>query len=155
MSQLYRAVWRWHFYAGLLVLPFLAWLAVTGSLYLYKGEIERNFYGSWMVAGAHAEIPAVAPLLERVAAETGGRVTQIVRPAVEGEAWRMNLTMGDGTKQMAFVDPANGHVLGLTRPGGIMGLVKDLHSLIITGPIGNALIEIAAGWAIILVLTGG
>jgi uncharacterized iron-regulated membrane protein len=154
MSHLYRAVWRWHFYAGLLVLPFLAWLAVTGSLYLYKAEIERNFYGSWMVAGAHAETPAVAPLLERAAAETGGTITQIVKPAGEGEAWRMNLTQSDGTKRMAFVDPATGHVLGMTRPGGIMGLVKDLHSLIITGPIGNALIEIAAGWAIILVLTG-
>ena len=29
-SNLYRAVWRWHFYAGLLVLPFLLVLAVTG-----------------------------------------------------------------------------------------------------------------------------
>jgi uncharacterized iron-regulated membrane protein len=154
MSHLYRAVWRWHFYAGLLVVPFLAWLAVTGSLYLYKGEIERNFYGSWMIAGAHAETPAIAPLLKRVAAETGGNITQIVRPAAESEAWRMNLTLADGTKRMAFVDPADGHVLGMTRPGGIMGLVKDLHSLIITGPIGNALIEIAAGWAIILVLSG-
>ena len=29
-SDLYRAVWRWHFYAGLLVLPFLILLgAVT------------------------------------------------------------------------------------------------------------------------------
>ncbi|MDO6416272.1 PepSY domain-containing protein [Sphingomonas sp. BIUV-7] len=152
--DLYRAVWRWHFYAGLLVLPFLAWLAITGSLYLYKPEIERAFYARWMAAGPHAETPAVAPLVKRVAAETGGTVSQIVKPAAPDEAWRMSVTLADGARKMAFVDPADGHVLGLTRPGGIMGLVKDLHSLIIAGPIGNALIEIAAGWAIILVLTG-
>ncbi len=31
----YRAMWRWHFYAGLIVLPVLALMAVTGALYLY------------------------------------------------------------------------------------------------------------------------
>ncbi|PZU06186.1 PepSY domain-containing protein [Sphingomonas sp.] len=153
-ADLYRTVWRWHFYAGLLVLPFLGWLAVTGALYLYKGEIERGFYASWMVASPHDGPPTIAPMIARVGRETGGTVTQIVKPAATGEAWRASLRLADGTRRMAFVDPADGHVLGITRPGGVMGLVKDLHSLAITGPIGNALIEIAAGWAIILVLTG-
>ncbi|MEE7567672.1 biotin/lipoyl-binding protein, partial [Xanthomonas sp. Kuri4-3] len=36
----YRAVWRWHFYAGLLVLPLLAWLALTGAaLVLYAWRL--------------------------------------------------------------------------------------------------------------------
>jgi uncharacterized iron-regulated membrane protein len=30
-TRLYRAVWRWHFYAGLFVIPFLLMLAVTGA----------------------------------------------------------------------------------------------------------------------------
>ena len=38
--SLYRAVWRWHFYAGLLVLPFLIWLAVTGAAFLFQKEID-------------------------------------------------------------------------------------------------------------------
>lgn len=29
--DLYHAVWRWHFYAGLLVLPFMITLAITGG----------------------------------------------------------------------------------------------------------------------------
>jgi len=29
-ARLYRAVWRWHFYAGLYVVPFLLMLAITG-----------------------------------------------------------------------------------------------------------------------------
>ena len=39
-SDLYRAVWRWHFYAGLLVLPFMIILAATGALYLFRDELE-------------------------------------------------------------------------------------------------------------------
>lgn len=45
-------------------------------------------------------------------------------------------------------------MLGVSAEGGPVEIVKDLHSLAITGPVGNALIEIVAGWAIVLVLTG-
>lgn len=31
-TALYRAIWRWHFYAGLFVVPFLIVLAVTGLI---------------------------------------------------------------------------------------------------------------------------
>ena len=30
VNKLYFAAWRWHFYAGLFVLPFLSVLAITG-----------------------------------------------------------------------------------------------------------------------------
>ena len=51
-SDLYRAVWRWHFYAGLLVLPFLIILATTGALYLFRDEID---------AIVHADLKRVEP----------------------------------------------------------------------------------------------
>ena len=47
-SDLYRAVWRWHFYAGLFVLPFLIILAVTGALYLFRGDIEPVIHADLM-----------------------------------------------------------------------------------------------------------
>lgn len=152
MDALYRSVWRWHLVAGLLVLPFLAWLAVTGALYLYKPEIERAAYADWLRVEARPALP-LADMTARVAAATGGRVTQVAKPAA-AESWRMTVAMPDGAKRTAFVDPGDGRVLGTTRPGGVMGVVKELHSLVIAGPIGNALIEIAAGWTIVLVLTG-
>jgi uncharacterized iron-regulated membrane protein len=41
----YRTVWRWHFYAGLFCIPFVIWLATTGSIYLFKPQIERGWIG--------------------------------------------------------------------------------------------------------------
>ena len=35
MSGWYRRIWRWHFYAGLIALPFVALLSVTGMIYLF------------------------------------------------------------------------------------------------------------------------
>jgi uncharacterized iron-regulated membrane protein len=39
-NKLYFAAWRWHFYAGLFVLPFLAVLAITGASMLWIAWID-------------------------------------------------------------------------------------------------------------------
>ncbi len=35
-----RAVWRWHFWAGLFVAPLLIVLTLSGALYLFDREID-------------------------------------------------------------------------------------------------------------------
>jgi len=53
----HRTVWRWHFYAGLLCIPFVLWLAATGSLYLFKPQIDAWLdrpYESLPISGQRA-----------------------------------------------------------------------------------------------------
>jgi len=38
----YNLAWRWHFYAGLFVIPFLILLSVTGIIYLFKPNAVRS-----------------------------------------------------------------------------------------------------------------
>lgn len=154
MTSLYRIVWRWHFYAGLIVLPVLAWLAVTGGLYLYKPEIERIVYRDWIVRPGAGPMLLASQLIADVERATGAHVAQLAIPAARSQSWQMTIEQG-ARRRTAFVDPGTGRVLGITaREGGVMKLDRDLHSLVITGSIGNALIEIVAGWTIVLVLTG-
>lgn len=40
-TALYRTVWRWHFYAGLFVVPMVLILALTGTAYLFKPQVDR------------------------------------------------------------------------------------------------------------------
>src|SRR3546814_4373958 len=40
-QAIYATIWRWHFYAGLFVIPFVLLLAVTGAAYLFKPQVER------------------------------------------------------------------------------------------------------------------
>ncbi len=37
----YRTVWRWHFYAGLFCIPFVLWLSVTGTVFLFHPQIQH------------------------------------------------------------------------------------------------------------------
>ena len=151
-AAFYRAMWRWHFYAGLIVLPVLALMAVTGALYLYKPEVEAWLYPVRLERPAAAASPA--RLIAAVERRTGEQVTQIMMPQTAGESWRVMTRPGDGASVVHFVDPADGRILGEMRGGGVMGVVKNLHSLALTGAVGNRLVEVVAGWAILLCVTG-
>ncbi len=42
--RLYRVIWRWHFYAGLIVAPILLVAAITGGLYVFHAELSGWLY---------------------------------------------------------------------------------------------------------------
>ena len=50
----YRTLWRWHFYAGLFVMPFLVVLAITGTLYCFQPQIEPLLYRHRMIVDTQA-----------------------------------------------------------------------------------------------------
>ncbi|WP_255265405.1 PepSY domain-containing protein, partial [Sphingobium chlorophenolicum] len=80
-GSFYRAMWRWHFYAGLIVLPVLALMAVTGALYLYKPEIERAVYHDRIVVRPGGAMLPPSRLVAAVEKASGGAVSQMQRPA--------------------------------------------------------------------------
>ncbi|WP_233622870.1 PepSY domain-containing protein, partial [Burkholderia seminalis] len=57
----YRTLWRWHFYAGLFVMPFLVILAITGTLYCFQPQIEPLLYPHRLVGGARPPPPRPPP----------------------------------------------------------------------------------------------
>ena len=46
--RLYSMVWRWHFYAGLLVSPVILLMAGTGALLIFQDRVERVLYPGTM-----------------------------------------------------------------------------------------------------------
>ncbi|MEX2520998.1 MAG: PepSY domain-containing protein, partial [Paracoccaceae bacterium] len=62
-AALYRAIWRWHFYAGLLILPFVILIAVTGAIYLFKDEINEALYSDLRSVAPEATAPLSASAL--------------------------------------------------------------------------------------------
>ncbi len=158
-AALYRAVWRWHFIAGLIVLPFVLILAVTGGIYLFKDEINDAAYHNLRfveVSGVHllpSQITAAA--LEA----HPGELKAYTPAAVADRSAEVDILGEDGVKDTIFVDPYTGKVLGNLWDGGAAGspamyVVRKLHSLEYVGWFGNWLIEAAAGWMVLLVATG-
>jgi uncharacterized iron-regulated membrane protein len=155
MGLVYRAVWRWHFIAGLLVLPFLVMLALTGATYLFRAEIDHAVYGKWdHVPVQTRETLPVSALIQRVEAGTSGQVLQVAVPSSAGESIRLVVSAPSGDSQTVFADPYDGRVLGVTGYGGVMQVIRKVHSLQLFGFWASSLVEIAAGWTIGLVIMG-
>ena len=154
-SALYAAVWRWHFIAGLLVLPFLVMMAVTGGAYLFQPELDHLLYHRLedVPARSAAMIPP-SVLIPKVESALNGRVLLFTPAARPDRAVRLLVRAPSGETLTAFADPYDGHFIGATAFGGIMQLVRKIHSLQKFGFWASCLIEIVAGWAIVLVGTG-
>lgn len=149
----YRSVWRWHFYAGLMVLPVLMLMALTGALYLFKPEIEAVAYGRLARVTPGAEWASPDLWLTAAQAEAPGRATAVVVPEGPGAAVQVKVRTETGQRTV-FVDPYHARALGAVRGDGLMEGVKQLHSLSLLGRPFNILVEIVAGWAVILAATG-
>jgi uncharacterized iron-regulated membrane protein len=155
-GSLYRAVWRWHFYAGLLVLPFLIWLAITGGLYVFKAEIDGYFHRDLKFVAASAEAPR--PHSELVAAALAahpGSLRKYRAAAAPTDSAEVSVLTTQGEPLSVFVDPYRAQVLGaMADRSSVAWTIRKLHSLKYFGAVARGAIEIAAGWSILLVATG-
>ncbi|CDG83655.1 PepSY-associated TM helix domain-containing protein [Janthinobacterium agaricidamnosum] len=153
----YRAAWRWHFYAGLMVLPFMIVLAVTGAIYLFHNEIDNVLYRDLKTvpaSSAATRLPADSIVAGALAAHPG-IAFNYAPPACPLCSAQVSIKPARGDKLLVFVDPARGAVLGdLPYHGGFSWTVRQLHSLKYFGAIASGMIEIAAGWSILLFFSG-
>lgn len=153
-GALYRIVWRWHFYAGLFVIPFIMVLATTGGIYLFKPQIDR-----WEERGFR-DLPtanAVSPeaQVEAALAQPGKPHFVWYRvPDAPGDAAAVHVALDDGSMRDVFVSP-QGRVVGSLDPEArISAVVSKIHGSLLIGKIGDWLVELAASWAIVMILTG-
>ncbi len=151
----YRAVWRWHFYAGLFCIPFVVVLSISGAIYLFKEEIEAWIdlpHDQLVVEGrlASASRQAGAALN----AFPGSRLQAYELPRGENEAVRVVVSQ-EGEARRVYVHPETLEVLhSVAEEDRPMRFLFKLHGELLMGNRGSALVELAASWTIIMVLTG-
>ncbi|ODN72290.1 PepSY-associated TM helix domain-containing protein [Methylobrevis pamukkalensis] len=151
----YFAAWRWHFYAGLYVVPFLVVLALTGLVMLWTSVLDgRDGENAFTVAAAGSPLAVSAQMQAVTTAFPQAPVVRYIAPrAAEGAAIFQIDRAGEAV--MVAVDPYAGTVLGdWPRRSGWYDFASDVHGTLMLGTLGDRLIEIAAGFAVVLVVTG-
>lgn len=154
-ARWYNAVWRWHFYAGLFCIPFIIWLSLTGTIYLWRPQLEALLdrpYDHLPVAG-RTVLPD-AQVRAALGAVPRSSLHKYVLPEKPGNAVRV-IVSADGVDHRVYVDP---HSLAVLRVIGEedrpLNVVSRLHGELLAGVWGSYLVEIAACWAIVMLLTG-
>lgn len=151
----YRAIWRWHFYASLFCIPFVILLSITGAIYLFKPQIDRwedrdyhdlvigdkRLPAERLVQSALAMFPAAVPLQYQLPEDERAAASVLIEY--------------QGIKHRVFIHPETGAVLG-HRPdqATIIRWVRTLHGQLHMGVRGSNIVELAASWTIVMLLTG-
>jgi uncharacterized iron-regulated membrane protein len=155
-SITYRGLWRWHFHAGLLCIPFVLVLALTGSVFLFKPQIDAfsdravdslpptrfRASGEQHIAAALASLP-------------GSKLFAYEVPLERDDAVRVHLYSRDGVGHIVYVHPESLAILKtVPHTARFTEIVRMLHSELLAGRTGSLLVELAASWAIVMLITG-
>ncbi|MBV4539333.1 PepSY-associated TM helix domain-containing protein [Pseudomonas urmiensis] len=151
----YNLAWRWHFYAGLFVAPFMILLAITGIIYLFKPQLDPLMYRELMVVEAGHHRQDADTLLSQVhQAYPQGHVAQYL-PPLNAERSAQFVVHDGGRELNVFVDPYSAKVLGeQDAKQNLQAVARALHGELMVGTVGDRLVELAAGWGIVLVVSG-
>jgi len=152
----YAALWRWHFYAGLFCIPFVLWLSLTGTLYLFRPQVEAWLDRPYahVAAGEGPRATPAAQARAAVAAVAGARFHRFQLPDTPEQA--VQVVVGRGTEDVrVWVNPRTLAILKVQaerdRP---MRIVSRLHGNFMVGDPGSYLVELAASWTVVMILTG-
>ncbi|QDQ09850.1 PepSY-associated TM helix domain-containing protein [Streptomyces spectabilis] len=163
-SSLRPLVLRLHFYAGVLIAPFLLVAAATGFLYAASYPAEKAVYADQLtVPVGDRQLPIERQVAAARKAHPEGTVAAVRPSAEDGATTRVLLSGVPGVAEdrtlAVFVNPYDGEVRGAEESYGssgalplrtwISGLHRDLH----LGETGRLYSELAASW--LWVIAGG
>jgi uncharacterized iron-regulated membrane protein len=150
----HRLIWRWHFYAGLFCLPFVLWLATTGMIYLFKPQLEPLLESRYAHVAHGPALPASEQVTAALKAVPGSVLNAYQLPTSSAAATR--ILVGRGSELIrVFVDPSTAHVVNVVRENDrLMRVIFYLHGELLLGSGGSMLVELAASWTILMLITG-
>lgn len=155
-SITWRGLWRWHFHAGLLCIPFVLILALSGSIYLFKPQIDAfadRGVDSQSLAGPRAT--GEQHIAAALASQPGSRLFVYEVPQQPDDAVRVHLYSPEGTGRIVYVHPHSLEVLkSVPHTSRLTEIVRMIHGELLAGRTGALLIELAASWALIMLGTG-
>ncbi|GAB2913272.1 PepSY domain-containing protein [Paraburkholderia jirisanensis] len=154
----YRTLWRWHFYAGLFVMPFLVVLAVTGTLYCFQPQIEPLLYPHRLVVEPR-NVPRLsedALLAKARGALPVGAIATTARISSRSDrSTEFIFRLPNGDKQSIYLNPYDGTVLGtLSVEQRLMQVDRMIHRKLLLGKPGELLMELVGCWTLVMIGTG-
>src|SRR5690606_39141661 len=160
--QLHLAIWRWHFLAGLYVVPFLIMLALTGMLMMYSEPFDEWRLRDRSIVEPAATSFSAAEQLAVVQSAYAHHQVDTYRPPIapdrasEFVLSSIHAPMAGGHEEHAlltvYVNPYTNTVTGEANPEETLySLGNEIHGTLLIGQVGDLMIEIAAGLAVLLV----
>jgi uncharacterized iron-regulated membrane protein len=163
-KALYLLIWRWHFFAGLYVVPFVLMLSITGLVmlagpwtdaYQYGDELTRVDEPRGQLIAGLTTISADDQLAKVKGAYPHLQAAQYVPPIRANQSSVFKMRGENFSTQLVFVNPYNGTLLGDFNSSDRWYSIADrIHGTLLLGKFGDMLIELSTGLTFLLLITG-
>ncbi|MDN4526354.1 PepSY-associated TM helix domain-containing protein [Fictibacillus fluitans] len=155
-TSYYNRLWRWHFYAALFIAPLLITLTLSGIGYLFYTNVENKAYDHLFFGNsASLEKLAIDEGIEKAVQLNKGYSVAKVIVLDDPYNTRLTMTNQDGDQKYVFLDDHYEVVGTQNAKYTFSNMMREIHSsLFVGGTAVNYLVELAACWAIFLLLTG-
>ena len=150
----HRTVWRWHFYAGLFCIPFVLWLSVTGTVFLFHPQIQRWLDRPYNRLTILHRTTANDQVQAALAAVPGTTLDSFQLPQSATSA--SQVLVDKGTEQFrVYVHPETLAILKVDNEDHRVDVFTSrLHGELLIGKYGSWIVELAGSWAVVMILTG-
>ncbi len=159
-SEFRQRLWRWHFFAGLMVCPFAILLSITGAIYLFKPQIdsyeENRINARAPVVEAHiSPMPADQLVRQLLVDQPRAQLKHFILAKKNDRTVEVVLNQANGQEEIFWVDRYSGQVLNSAiSDRRFLAVVKKLHGELLLGSKGSYVVELMASWMIVLLITG-
>ncbi|MBA3582067.1 MAG: PepSY domain-containing protein [Gammaproteobacteria bacterium] len=182
-KKLYALIWRWHFYAGLIFLPIIMLLAISGGIYLFEPYYNESIRDEYLIKPPTdsqtslsvtqqiyiikkiyptAKITAIRlsndahhaneiSLIQSHASHSG------IATPIDSNNNHHNKVISDAsqTHLTVFLNPYTGEIVGkFDESQRWMPWIRELHGELLLGKFGTKFVELAACWALVLLISG-
>ena len=156
-SVLNRWLWKWHLIGGLISIPFILLLSITGILYLFKQPFNDQIYQPIRFVSppaAQTQPRSLQQQLDSARQHHSAAITAMKPAQTPDQASAFTLGKGRATKTL-YLNPYTLESTGIIdRKETLMYSIRKLHGELLLNTPGTLFIELVASWFIVLILTG-
>ncbi|MDN6276201.1 PepSY-associated TM helix domain-containing protein [Psychrobacter sp.] len=155
-SHRYFTVWRWHFYAGMFVAPFLIILSVTALGMLFMSNTVGRDGDRLTITTPESTLTAPVSTQAKNALSTlpDSTLVKYVAPRDADTVALFQIKSADHTNTVA-VNPYTADVVNSTpASSALYDTFNNIHGDLLIGKAGDYLLETAASLTILMILSG-
>lgn len=153
--KLNQWLWKWHFIAGVISLPFVLLLSITGTIYLFQPKVDNVKIERIQQVEAIKTSSLSYQKQWEIAKQEMKKVPHSLVLNTNPNKGTEFISGKFGGKQSYFVNPYSGKVTGKFSPkDSWMYKVRKLHGELLGGKVGTKIVELIASWMVVLIITG-
>ena len=153
-NKLNKWLWKWHVIAGLISLPIVLILSITGGIYLFKDNYEASSQKEVRQVPTQKNTLSYQEQWQKAKSQTDRPINAMILPNNKEEATKF-ISGRFGTKSTLYLNPGTGKTIGeIPENTTEMYKVRKLHGELLMGSFGTKIVELIASWLIVLLITG-